>query len=219
MWLGSLCSSCLVRVIFTVKFLQGKFQPFYQVQYIWSVSIHPNPAFLYAPLRRDQMKETRVPLLSKTFRAEAGRFCQPQVLTYLADWDLIQTVSLYNQLALRFLMFKVFSFLRWTRLILSSFEVPQWVPLWWPGSRSCFALIFYSRHSPVLLWSPLNIGVFQRSSDWALPLQDNDAEGMGTCWLRHSCSWEQKMWFCSKDGLSKGNTARGAITLAVAFAF
>jgi len=129
MWLGSPCSACLVNAILTVKFLQGKFQPFYRVQYIWSVSIHPNPAFFYALLRRDQMEETHVPLLSKIFWAETGRVL-PASAANLPDRLRSDPNSVaYNQLALSFLLFGAFSFLRCTRLVLQSFEVLQWVPV------------------------------------------------------------------------------------------
>lgn len=62
------------------------------------------------------------------------RFCQPQLLTYLTDWDLIQTVSLTTSWVWDFCSLEYF--LSWDALdwIFSSFEVLQWVPLWWPGS-------------------------------------------------------------------------------------
>lgn len=175
------------------------------------MSIHPNPAFLHPLLRRDQMEETHVPLLSKIFWAETGKVLAASAANLPDRLRSDPNSVTYNQLALRFLLFRVFSFLRCTRLILSSFEVLQWVPLWWPGSQRCFVLIFYSWLPPVHLQSPLNIRVsqWQRRGDWALPLHDKDTEGTGTCWPKGFCSWEWEMWFCSKDGLSKGNTSEG----------
>lgn len=106
----------------------------------------------------------------------------------------------HNQLAPRFLLFRVFSYLRCTSPVLSSF----WSALESPS------VVTDSR-------SPLNIRIFQwqRSSEWALPWQDLNTEGTG--WLKNFCSWKGEVGFCSKDRLSKGSRFRRVVTPVLLF--
>ena len=74
----------------------------------------------------DQVEETHVPLLSKMFWAETGKVLPASAANLPDRLRSDPNTVTYNHLALRFLLYGVFTFLRCTRLILSSFEVLQW---------------------------------------------------------------------------------------------
>lgn len=108
----------------------GKDSASYQVQYTQSVGVCPNPAFPYPLLGRELLEEIHFPVLCEILsgRIEEALLASAANLPnrLRSDPDSVA----YNQLVLRFLLPGTFYFLRGTRLVLSSLEVPLQIPLW-----------------------------------------------------------------------------------------
>lgn len=94
------------------------------------MGVCPNPAFPYPLLGRELLEEIHFPVLCEILsgRIEEALLASAANLPnrLRSDPDSVA----YNQLVLRFLLPGTSYFLRGTRLVLSSLEVPLQIPLW-----------------------------------------------------------------------------------------